>query len=500
MTEQKQNHEPNSAKDQIRQIRIQKLADLADKGINPYPYEFKKTADAAELQEKYKDLEAGVETEDVYSVAGRVMAIRNTGMFIDLTDATGKIQIFSHKENLSEEQIKVLKLVDIGDIVGFTGTIRRTPRGELSIKSTELTILSKSLLPLPEKFHGLTDVETRYRQRYVDMIVNEDVRKTFRTRSLIIQKIREFLTKRGFLEVETPMLHPQAGGANARPFITHHNTLDMDMFLRIAPELYLKRLMVGGVSEKIFEINRSFRNEGIDIRHNPEFTMMELYQAYVDYNEMMKLTEELVSTVAQEVLGTMKITYGDHEIDLTPPWDRKTMIGAIKEKTGIDFAECYTVEDAKNKAKSLGIDPEDCDNWGKVIDLIFEEKVEPGLIQPVHIIDYPRDISPLAKVHRDNDRLTERFETRVNGWEIANAFSELTDPIDQRMRFEAQALAKAGGDEEAMEIDEDFICALEHGMPPAGGLGIGIDRIVMLLTNSPSIRDVIAFPTLKKRQ
>ena len=500
MTELKQNHEPNSAKDQIRQIRIQKLADLADKGINPYPYEFKKTADAAELQEKYKDLEAGVETEDVYSVAGRVMAIRNTGMFIDLSDASGKIQIFSHKENLSEDQIKVLKLIDIGDIVGFTGTIRRTPRGELSIKSTELTILSKSLLPLPEKFHGLTDVETRYRQRYVDMIVNEDVRKTFRTRSLIIQKIREFLTKRGFLEVETPMLHPQAGGANARPFITHHNTLDMDMFLRIAPELYLKRLMVGGVSEKIFEINRSFRNEGIDIRHNPEFTMMELYQAYVDYNEMMKLTEELVSTVAQEVLGTMKITYGDHEIDLTPPWDRKTMIGAIKEKTGIDFAECYTVEDAKNKAKSLGIDPEDCDNWGKVIDLIFEEKVEPGLIQPVHIIDYPRDISPLAKVHRDNDRLTERFETRVNGWEIANAFSELTDPIDQRMRFEAQALAKAGGDEEAMEIDEDFICALEHGMPPAGGLGIGIDRIVMLLTNSPSIRDVIAFPTLKKRQ
>lgn len=499
MTEQK-HHEPNSAKDQIRQTRIQKLADLADKGVNPYPYVFDKDIDAADLQEKYKDLPAGEETEDVYSVAGRVMAIRNTGMFIDLMDASGKIQIFSHKENLSEDQMKILKLIDIGDIVGFTGTVRRTPRGELSIKSTSLTLLSKSLLPLPEKFHGLTDVETRYRQRYVDMIVNEDVRKTFRTRSLIIQKIRKYLTKQGFLEVETPMLHPQAGGANARPFITHHNTLDMDMFLRIAPELYLKRLMVGGVSEKIFEINRSFRNEGIDVRHNPEFTMMELYQAYVDYNEMMKLTENLISTVAQEVLGTMKITYGDKEIDLTPPWDRMTMIGAIKEKTGIDFSTCFTVEDAKNKAKSLGIDPEDCDNWGKVIDLIFEEKVEPTLIQPVHIIDYPRDISPLAKVHRDNDRLTERFETRINGWEVANAFSELTDPIDQRMRFEAQALAKAGGDEEAMEIDEDFICALEHGMPPAGGLGIGIDRIVMLLTNSPSIRDVIAFPTLKKRQ
>lgn len=499
MTEQ-HNHEPNSAKDQIRQTRIQKLADLADKGINPYPYFFNKTADAAELQEKYKDLEAGVETDDEYSVAGRVMAIRNTGMFIDLMDASGKIQIFSHKENLSEEQLKLLKLIDIGDIVGFTGTIRRTPRGELSIKSTSLMLLSKSLLPLPEKFHGLTDVETRYRQRYVDMIVNEDVRKTFRTRSLIIQKIREYLTNKGFLEVETPMLHPQAGGANARPFITHHNTLDMDMFLRIAPELYLKRLMVGGVSEKIFEINRSFRNEGIDVRHNPEFTMMELYQAYVDYNEMMKLTENLVSTVAQEVLGTMKIKYGDNEIDLTPPWDRKTMIGAIKEKTGIDFSTCFTVEDAKAKAKSLGINPEDCDNWGKVIDLIFEEKVEPDLIQPVHIIDYPRDISPLAKVHRDNDRLTERFETRVNGWEIANAFSELTDPIDQRMRFEAQMQAKANGDDEAMPIDEDYICALEHGAPPMGGLGIGIDRLVMLLTNSPSIRDVIAFPTLKKKQ
>ena len=396
--------------------------------------------------------------------------------------------------------MKVLKLIDIGDIVGFTGTVRRTPRGELSIKTTDLKLLSKTLLPLPEKHHGLTDVEIRYRQRYVDLIMNEEVRETFRKRSLIIQKIREYLTSRGFLEVETPMLHPQAGGANARPFITHHNTLDMDMYLRIAPELYLKRLMVGGLSEKIFEINRSFRNEGIDTRHNPEFTMMELYQAYVDYNEMMKLTENLISTVCQEVNGTMKIKYGEHEIDLTPPWDRKTMIGAIKEKTGIDFADCFTVEDAKEKAKSLGINPDECENWGQVLDLIFEEKVEPGLIQPVHIIDYPRDISPLAKVHRDNDRLTERFETRVNGWEIANAFSELTDPIDQRMRFEAQALAKANGDEEAMTIDEDFITALEYGMPPAGGLGIGIDRIVMLLTNSPSIRDVIAFPTLKKKE
>ena len=497
MTQQIQ--ETTSPGAQIRLTRIQKLADLADKGVNPYPYVFDKDANAADLQEKYKDLPAGEETQDFYSVAGRVMAIRNTGMFIDLMDASGKIQVFSHKENLSEDQMKILKLLDIGDIVGFYGSIRRTPRGELSIKSTKLKLLSKSLLPLPEKFHGLTDVETRYRQRYVDMIINENVRKTFRTRSLIIQKIREYLTKQGFLEVETPMLHPQAGGANARPFITHHNTLDMDMYLRIAPELYLKRLMVGGLSEKIFEINRSFRNEGIDTRHNPEFTMMELYQAYVDYNEMMALTENMIASIAQEVLGTMKIQYGENEIDLTPPWDRKTMLGSIKEATGIDFNTIFTVEDARSEAKSIGIHADDCDNWGQVVERVFEEKIEPSLIQPVHIIDYPRDISPLAKVHRDNDRLTERFETRINGWEVANAFSELTDPIDQRMRFEAQMQAKAAGDEEAMPIDEDYICALEHGVPPMGGLGIGIDRLIMLLTNSPSIRDVIAFPTLKKR-
>ncbi len=508
-TEQMNEAQSTSHKEQIRLTRVQKLTDLADKGVNPYPYTFHKDADATFLHDKYKNLEVGEETDDSYSVAGRVMALRNSGMFIDLLDTTGKIQIFSHKENLNEAQLEVLKLVDLGDIIGITGTIRRTPRGELSIKAKNLKMLSKTLLPLPNKQidkekleelgkqHGLTDVETKYRQRYVDLIVNEDVRDTFRKRSKIIQTIREYLTCQGFLEVETPMLHPQAGGANAKPFITHHNALDMGMFLRIAPELYLKRLMVGGVSEKIFEINRSFRNEGIDTRHNPEFTMMELYQAYVDYNEMMVLTENLVAACAQEVLGTMKIHYCGNDIDLTPPWDRKTMLGSVKEVTGIDFAEIFTVDEAKAKAKSVGVDASECENWGQVVELIFEEKIEPKLIQPVHIIDYPRDISPLAKVHRDNERLTERFETRVNGWEIANAFSELTDPIDQRMRFEAQALAKACGDEEAMCIDEDFICALEHGMPPAGGLGIGIDRLVMLLTNSPSIRDVIAFPTLK---
>lgn len=491
--------ESNSSQNQIRQVRIQKMNNLRERGLNPYPYGYDKDIMAQDLQDKYKDLAVGEEIEDCYHVAGRVMANRNTGMFIDLVDASGKIQIFSHKENLSEDDLKTLKTIDIGDIVGFYGSVRRTPRGELTIKAKSLEILSKSLLPLPEKFHGLTDVETKYRQRYVDMIVNDDVKKTFQKRSLIIQKVREYLINKGFMEVETPMLHPQAGGANARPFITHHNTLDMDMFLRIAPELYLKRLMVGGVSEKIFEINRCFRNEGIDTRHNPEFTMMELYQAYVDYNDMMELTENLVAFVAQEVLGTTKIQYGENEIDLTPPWDRKTMLGAVEEATGIDFGKIETVEEAKEKAKSVQIDADDCDNWGQVVERVFEEKIEGSLIQPIHIYDYPRDISPLAKVHRDNPRLTERFETRVNGWEISNAFSELTDPIDQRARFEAQMAAKAAGDEEAMPIDEDYICALEHGVPPMGGLGLGIDRLIMLLTNSPSIRDVIAFPTLKKR-
>ena len=509
MTEQ--TRESISARDTIRQTRIQKLAELADKGINPYPYSYDKDADAAFLQEKYKDLPAGEETEDFYSVAGRVMAIRNTGMFIDLMDATGKIQIFSHKENMDPEMVKTLKLVDIGDIVGFHGSIRRTPRGELSIKAKNFKMLSKSLLPLPNKqiseekleqlksYHTMSDTETKYRQRYVDLIVNERTRDTFRKRSLIIQKIREYLNKQGFLEVETPMLHTQASGANARPFTTHHNALDMDLTLRIAPELHLKRLMVGGLSEKIYELSRCFRNEGIDTRHNPEFTMIELYQSYVDYNEMMALTENLVAYVAKEVLGTTKIQYGENEIDLTPPWDRKTMLGAIKEYTGVDFGEFFTAEEAYEKAKSMHIEVDEEMNWGQIVEAVFEEKVEPTLIQPVHIIDYPREISPLAKVHRDNDRLTERFETRVNGWEIANAFSELTDPIDQRHRFEAQALAKANGDEEAMEIDEDYINALEYGLAPTGGMGMGIDRLVMLLTNSPTIRDVIAFPTLKKQ-
>ncbi len=492
--------ETQSSQAAIRSVRIQKLTDLADKGINPYPYSYDKNISANDLQEKYKDLAAGEETTDAYSVAGRIMAMRNTGMFIDLQDDSGKIQIFSHKENMPEDKIKTMKLLDVGDIIGFKGTIRRTPRGELSIKANDYKILSKALLPLPEKFHGLTDIETRYRQRYVDLIMNDHVKDTLRKCSQIIQTIRSFLTKQGFLEVETPMLQTLAGGAAAKPFITHHNAHCLEMYLRIAPELHLKRLLVGGLNEKLFELNRNFRNEGLSPRHNPEFTMLELYQAYVDYNEMMVLTENIISTAAQEVLGTMKITFQGREIDLTPPWDRKTMLGAVKEYTGVDFGQFFTVEEAVAEAKKLHVDVEDCDNWGKILERVFEEKIEAQLIQPIHIIDYPRDISPLAKVHRDNQRLTERFETRINGWEVANAFSELTDPIDQRMRFEAQARAKAKGDEEACDVDDDFITALEYGMPPAGGLGIGIDRIVMLLTDSSTIRDVIAFPTMKPRE
>lgn len=484
---------------QIRQSRIDKLDTWQKLGHNPYPYHFVKSSSNAEIQAKYESLESGIETEDVVSVAGRVMALRNSGMFIDLQDPSGKIQVFSHKENLSAEMLEALKLVDIGDIIGAKGTIRRTPRGELSVKSTEIQILGKSLLPLPEKYHGLTDLETRYRQRYLDLIMNPDSRSTLVQRSQIISEIRRLLLDKGFLEVETPMLQTIAGGAAAKPFITHHNTLDIDMFLRIAPELYLKRLIVGGISEKVFELNRNFRNEGISPKHNPEFTMMELYQAYADYNDMMDITEEIVITVAQKVLGTTTINFQGTEINLAGPWARKSMIECVKEETGVDFAAIETDEEARAAAKKLNVFVEEYDTWGYALEKVFEDKVEHKLIQPIHITDYPREISPLAKAHRDNPRLVERFETRVYGWEIANAFSELSDPLDQRQRFEAQMAQRDHGDDEAHQMDEDYITALEYGMPPAGGLGIGIDRLIMILTNSPNIRDVIAFPTLKPK-
>jgi lysyl-tRNA synthetase, class II len=452
------------------------------------------------LQDKYKDLPSGEETTDEAHAAGRIMALRNNGMFIDLQDSTGKLQLFCHKENLDEASLQLLNHLDIGDMVGGHGTIRRTPRGELSLKVTSLQILSKSLLPLPEKYHGLTDKETRYRQRYLDLIMNEETRTTLRNRSLIVSAIRQFFLQKGFLEVETPMLQTLAGGAAARPFTTHHNALDIQMYMRIAPELYLKRLIVGGISEKVFELNRNFRNEGLSPKHNPEFTMLEAYQAYADYHDMMDLTEELVSTVAQQVLGTQIVTYQGQEINLSRPWKRVTMIDAVKEKTGLDFNQIKTAEEAKQAAKQVGLEIEEASwSWGKILEFIFEERVEPTLIQPTHVIDYPKETSPLAKVHRSDDRLVERFETRINGWEVANAFSELSDPLDQRARFESQLACREAGDDEAHQMDEDYVTALEYGMPPTGGLGIGIDRLIMILTDSPSIRDVIAFPTMRPR-
>ncbi len=482
-----------------RDTRLQKVEELRALGVNPYPYKFDKTNHAADLHEKYAHLETGQETSDRVSVAGRVMSIRNSGMFIDLLDSSGRIQIFSYKDILPEEQQRILKLLDLGDIIGVKGLIRKTPRGELTINADDLEILCKSLLTLPEKYHGLSDVEMRYRQRYVDLIMNEDARTTLRTRSRIIQAIRNLLLDKDFLEVETPMLHTIPGGAAAKPFITHHNALDMELYLRIAPELFLKRLVVGGLSERVFEVNRCFRNEGISTRHNPEFTMIELYQAYADYKDMMDLAEGLIEHAAQTVLGTTLISYNGQEINLKGPWARKSMTELVKEQTGIDFLSIHDVTEAQNAAKSVGVDVAHCNNWGKVVAAVFEEKVEQTLIQPTHVTDLPLDISPLAKVHRHDPRLTERFESFINTWEVANAFSELTDPIDQRARLESQVADRDAGDDEAHLMDEDFITALEYGLPPTGGLGIGIDRMVMLLTDSASIRDVIAFPTMRKR-
>jgi lysyl-tRNA synthetase class 2 len=494
------NSTPQPPDNYVRQNRLEKLDKLRSQGINPYPYGFDKSHDNAQLQALYQGLTDGTETTDVVRVAGRVMALRNSGMFLDVADPTGKIQVFCHKENLDEAQQALLKLVDIGDIIGATGIIRRTPRGELSVKTTQLVILSKSVLPLPEKYHGLTDVETRYRQRYLDLIMNPDSADTLRKRSQIIVAIRGFMQAQGFLEVETPMLQAMATGAAAKPFLTHHNSLDMDMVLRIAPELYLKRLVVGGLSDKVFELNRNFRNEGISPRHNPEFTMMELYQAYADYHTMLDLAEQLFAHVAQAVLGTTQVEFQGQVLDLTPPWPRVSMIGSVKAATGVDFAAITTDEAARQAAKDLGVHVDPTETWGQVVEQVFEVKIEHTLIQPTHIIDYPRDISPLAKVHRNDPRLVERFETRINGWEVTNAFSELNDPLDQRARFEDQLKQRDAGDDEAHGMDDDYVTALEYGLPPTGGMGIGIDRLIMLLTDSPNIRDVIAFPTMRPRQ
>jgi len=485
--------------DPLRAVRIGKRDSLKALGVDPYPYSFARTDEALDLEKRYADLAASIETEDLVRVAGRIRALRNSGMFIDLHDASGKIQVFCHRDLLGPEELAVVRLLDIGDLIGVAGLIRRTPRGELTVNARSITVLAKALRSLPEKYHGLADIELRYRQRYLDLIMNPQSRDTLRRRSRVVAAMRRYLSERGYVEVETPMLHTIQGGASAKPFVTHHNALDIDLYLRIAPELHLKRLLVGGLADKVFEINRCFRNEGLSPRHNPEFTTLELYEAYVDYTEMMRLTEELVTTVAETVLGTLRVEYGGTAIDLSPPWPRRSMADLVHAATGVDFLALENAAAAREAAGGLGAPLTGNENWGQALEAAFAARVEDTLIQPIHVTGFPRDISPLAKADRDDPRLVERFETYIYGWEIANAFSELTDPEDQRHRFEAQMQARAAGDEEAQPLDEDYVTALEYGLPPCGGLGLGIDRLVMLLSDSPSIRDVIAFPTLRPR-
>lgn len=481
-----------------RVARQAKLQTVREAGGNPYAYTYDRTHEAGALQAKYAELAMGTETEDEVSVAGRIMAMRNNGMFIDLHDPSGKIQVFCHKDSMNEDELKKLETLDLGDIIGAKGKIRRTPRGELSVRVSHIQLLTKCLLPLPEKYHGLTDIEQRYRQRYVDLIVNEESRDTLRKRSLITTAMRDYLTKQwGGIEVETPMLHPILGGATAKPFVTHHNTLDTDFFMRVAPELYLKRLIVGGLADCVFEINRCFRNEGISPKHNPEFTSAELYKAFTDVGDMMDLTEGLVQYIAQTVFGTLEFKYGENVINMGGKWPRKSMCGLVADATGVDFMTIFDAGEARAAAKKLGVHVEPTAKWGEVVAAVFEEKVEDTLIQPTHITDFPLDISPLAKVHRDNPRLTERTETYVNGWEIANMFTELNDPADQQARFEEQVKAREAGNDEAQMLDADYVTALEYGLPPCGGWGLGVDRLTMILTGSPNIRDVICFPTLK---
>ncbi len=495
MENQNQNQEPEVDMNQLMQIRRDKLEKLKQEGKDPFTItKFNRTHTSKQVVENYDELEG----KDV-TVAGRIMGKRIMGKasFCHIQDGDGRIQSYVSINELGEESYKQFKEDDIGDIIGITGFVFKTKTGEISIHAKEVTLLSKSLRPLPEKYHGLKDTDLRYRQRYVDLIMNPEVKDTFLKRVQILQEIKNILNEKGYLEVETPILNTIAGGAAARPFITHHNTLDMDMYLRIANELYLKRLIVGGF-DKVYEMGRMFRNEGMDIKHNPEFTNIELYSAYEDYNDMMDITEEIISKVALKVLGTTKITYQGTEIDLTPSWKRISMIDSIKEVTGIDFNEIETDEEAKKAAESLNVELDELKlTRGEIINQVFEAKVEETLIQPTFIYDYPVEVSPLTKRKPSDPRLTERFEVFIGTREYGNAYSELNDPIDQYERFKKQVEARNAGDEEANMMDEDFINALEYGMPPTGGLGIGVDRLVMLLTDSASIRDVLLFPTMK---
>lgn len=469
------------------------MDELRSKGVEPYGGRYERNAMAQDIFDNFDTMEG-----QTVRIAGRIMAKRVQGKagFANLQDFSGNIQLYFKSDDIGAEAYENFDKSDIGDILGVEGSVFRTKRGEISIHVKSYEYLAKSIRALPEKWHGLKDVELRYRQRYVDLMVNPEVRQVFINRSLIIKSLRRYLDNLGFLEVETPMMQPIAGGAAARPFITHHNALNIDLFLRIAPELYLKRLLVGGL-ERVYEINRNFRNEGISTKHNPEFTMLEIYQAYADYQDMMSLTENLVHHVIMEVLGSPIVEFEETQLDFTPPWRRITMMDAIKEYAGVDLESATSDEEARQVAQSLGLNVDKGTSRGEIINEIFEEKVEPNLVQPTFIYSYPVEISPLAKRSRENPQLTDRFEFFVMNRELGNAFSELNDPIDQRGRFERQVQKRTQGDSEAHMMDEDYINALEYGMPSAGGLGIGIDRLVMLLTNSSSIRDVILFPTLR---
>ncbi|MFE6798289.1 lysine--tRNA ligase [Paenibacillus chitinolyticus] len=488
---------------ELLQIRRDKLDELRGLGVDPFGDKYVRTHTAKQILDAYEETpkeELEQQTVEV-SIAGRIMQKRAMGKasFAHLQDITGKIQIYVRQDALGDTKYSAFDLLDIGDMLGVKGTVFKTKTGETSIKVQELEVLTKSLLPLPEKYHGLKDVETRYRQRYVDLIMNQEVKETFILRSRIIQSMRRYLDGLGYLEVETPTLHAIAGGAAARPFITHHNALDMQLYMRIAIELHLKRLIVGGL-EKVYEIGRVYRNEGISTRHNPEFTMIELYEAYADYKDIMALTENMVAHIAQEVLGTTTVQYQGHEVNLAPSWKRISMVDAIKEVVGVDFSVHMSNEEAQRLAKEHKVPVEPHMTFGHIVNQFFETFVEETLIQPTFIYGHPLEISPLAKKNPEDPRFTDRFELFIVAREHANAFTELNDPIDQRQRFEAQLLEREHGNDEAHEMDDDFIRALEYGMPPTGGLGIGIDRLVMLLTNAPSIRDVLLFPHMREQR
>ncbi len=494
MAGQQKNPQTQEELETLLKVRREKLENLQNEGKNPFEItKYDVSIHSQDIKDKYDELEG----QEV-SIAGRMMFKRVMGKasFCNIQDLKGNIQSYVARDDIGEDSYKDFKKYDIGDILGIKGIVFKTKTGEISVHASEVTLLSKSLQVLPEKHHGLTDTDIRYRQRYVDLIMNPDVKDTFIKRSKVISSIRRYLDAGGFMEVETPMLVTNAGGAAARPFDTHFNALDEDLHLRISLELYLKRLIVGGL-EKVYEIGRVFRNEGLDTRHNPEFTLMELYQAYTDYHGMMDLTENLYRHVAKEVTGSEILTYGEHTIDLSKPFERITMLDAVKKYAGVDFNEIHSAEEAKKAADEHHIGYEERHGKGDILNLFFEEYVEEHLIQPVFIMDHPVEISPLTKKKPDNPDYVERFEFFINGWEMANAYSELNDPIDQRARFEAQEAALAAGDEEANHTDEDFLNALSIGMPPTGGIGFGIDRMVMIMTNSPAIRDVLLFPTMK---